>query len=314
MALPEVERAAELLERAWAGSLPADAGGRERCRQLLALLRHHASGLVLAAERPGAVPDAARLRQALAAAAGTDPRVSTLLGQLADTAPARPRTSTGRDVRIHGTGNRVVDDHALETMAEMGLDLRAAMKPRILLLAANPVDTVALRGGKEEREIRDAIARTGKRYTLETRHAVRPADLTLAMSEVRPEIVHYSGHGTEGGALCLEDDEGLTHPVTPRALAGVFGALKGTIECVVLNACFSWLQAEELGKHARYVVGMANGVGDDAAVAFATGFYQAVGSGASIPEAVQMGRALFGLQNWPEHLLPVMLKDGVTVS
>jgi hypothetical protein len=303
MVLPEVVRAAELLTRAWAGDPPAEAGMRERCRQLIVLLRQHEPALVAQAERPGATVDAARLHQALADAARRSPPVRTLLAQLAPPRPAGPPGGAGQ-IALE------IDPAAV---AEV-LRRSRAEAPRILFLAANPWDSERLRLGVEERKIREVLERSDVRYTLETRQAVRPEDLTFALSKLRPRIVHFSGHGEASGTLRLENDAGQTHEVTPQALAAVFGALAGEIECVVLNACFSALQAEEIARHVRYVVGMRHEVGDEAAITFATGFYQAVGSGRPIPQAVEVGRGLFGMMNLPEELLPVMLHGAVPAA
>ena len=57
-----------------------------------------------------------------------------------------------------------------------------------------------------------------------------------------------------------------------------------------------------------YVIGMSSTIGDRAAIAFAVGFYQALGAGRSIEDAYELGRAQIGLQNIPENLTPVLLK------
>lgn len=311
MALPEVVRAAELLTRAWGGDPPAEAGMRERCRQLIALLRQHDPALVAQAERPGGTVDAARLHQALADAARRSPPARTLLAQLA---PPRPVGAPGGAGGIAIQGSPEGVGEVLRKFSEMGLGSIRAEAPRILFLAANPWDSERLRLGVEERKIREVLERSDVRYTLETRQAVRPEDLTFALSRLRPRIVHFSGHGEASGTLRLENDAGETHEVTPQALGAVFGALAGEIECVVLNACFSSRQAEEIAKHVKYVVGMRHEVGDEAAITFATGFYQAVGSGRPVPQAVEVGRSLFGMMNLPEHLLPVMLHGAVPAA
>jgi hypothetical protein len=313
MVLPEVVRAAELLARAWAGDPPADAGGRERCRQLVGILRQHDAALVADAERAGAAVDVERLHRALADAARTSPAMRTLLGQLVQTRPAHSR-GAGAQISINGNGNQVIAGDALRMMSELGHGVFRTTPPCVLFLAANPLDSEPLRLGYEERRIREVLERSEVRHTFETRQAVRPEDLTGALSRLRPRIVHFSGHGEASGKLRLETDAGETHEVTPQALARVFGALAGEVECVVLNACFSSEQAEAISKYVRYVVGMRHEVGDEAAVAFATGFYQAVGSGRPIPQAVEVGRGLFGMMNLPERLLPVILLEGAVAA
>lgn len=58
-----------------------------------------------------------------------------------------------------------------------------------------------------------------------------------------------------------------------------------------------------------YVIGMNQAIGDKAAIAFAVGFYQALGAGRTIEEAYKLGCVQIQLQGIPEHLTPVLLKN-----
>jgi hypothetical protein len=57
---------------------------------------------------------------------------------------------------------------------------------------------------------------------------------------------------------------------------------------------------------------MNKAIGDKAAIAFAIGFYQALGAGRGFDEAYRLGCAQIRLQGIPEHLTPVMLKRGAS--
>jgi hypothetical protein len=75
------------------------------------------------------------------------------------------------------------------------------MTQRILILSSNPKGTSALDLDLEKREIRQSLK--GSKFIIETRGAVRPEDLQQALLEVKPQIVHFCGHGegTEGIVL-----------------------------------------------------------------------------------------------------------------
>ena len=118
--------------------------------------------------------------------------------------------------------------------------------------------------------------------------------------------MHFSGHGTPDGAICLEDEIGRAHPVGPSALKDLFELVAEHVQCVVLNACYSVAQADAIGEHIDYVIGMNRAIGDEAAIAFAVGFYQAVGVGHPIESAYRFGCAQIRLRNIPEHLTPVL--------
>jgi len=175
--------------------------------------------------------------------------------------------------------------------AEQGEEMQAPIV--ILFLAAEPTDLVRLRLGREAREIQEKLqlAKFRDGFRFEQRHAVRPADLTQALLDYAPQIVHFAGHGAASGEICLEDVSGRAHPVTPQALQAVFDPLADAVRCVVLNACYSVRQAEAIARHIPYVVGVAQEIDDEAATAFAVGFYQAIGAGLSIEKAVTLGNA-----------------------
>jgi hypothetical protein len=135
-------------------------------------------------------------------------------------------------------------------------------------------------------------------------------DVSQALLDEQPQIVHFSGHGMATGALCFENQMGETHPIQPDALAALFEQFASQVKCVVLNACYSEIQANAIAEHIDYVVGMNQAIGDKAAIAFAIGFYQALGAGRTIEEAYKLGCVQIRLQGVPEHLTPVLVKKG----
>lgn len=183
----------------------------------------------------------------------------------------------------------------------------------ILFLAADPTDVSRLRLGEEFREIQEKLrsAKLRERFRLELPQlSVRPADISQALLDVQPQIVHFSGHGTSTGALRFENQTGQSQLVQPDALAALFEQFAQQVRCVLLNACYSETQARAIGKHIRYVIGMNQAIGDKAAIAFAIGFYQALGAGRTIEDAYKLGCVQIGLQGIPEHLTPVLIKEG----
>ncbi len=181
---------------------------------------------------------------------------------------------------------------------------------KILFLAADPTDAARLRLGEEVRSIREKLqlAKLREQFDLQQRMSVRPADVSQALLDVQPNIVHFSGHGEENGALCFENLTGRVQPVEPRALAALFAQFADQVQCVLLNACFSKKQAAAIAKHIDYVIGMKRAIGDGAAIAFSVGFYQAIGAGRGIEEAFNLGCVQIRLQGIDEHLTPVLVR------
>ncbi len=186
-------------------------------------------------------------------------------------------------------------------------------KVSILFLAADPTNESRLRLGEEFREIQEKLklAKFRDRFTLELPQlSVRPSDTSQALLDTQPQIVHFSGHGTPTGALCFEDLAGKAHPIELDALAALFEQFSDHVNCVVLNACYAEIQAKAIAKHIKYVIGMNRAIGDKAAIAFAIGFYQALGGGRSIEDAYKFGCIQIQLHGIPEHLTPVLIKKG----
>jgi hypothetical protein len=180
----------------------------------------------------------------------------------------------------------------------------------VLFLSADPTNASRLRLGEELREIQEKLqlAKLRDRFSLHQRMSVRPEDISQALLDVQPQIVHFSGHGTSTGALCFENQIGEIHPIQPEALAALFEIFVNQVNCVLLNACYSETQAKAIGKNIHYVIGMNKAIGDKAAIAFAIGFYQGLGGGLAVEEAYKLGCVQIRLQGIPEHLTPVLIK------
>ncbi|BAY94970.1 MULTISPECIES: AAA-like domain-containing protein [unclassified Tolypothrix] len=180
---------------------------------------------------------------------------------------------------------------------------------KILLLSANPKGTSQLRLGEEMREIREGLKRAKKRddYSIDTAEAVRYRDIHRAILEYEPHIIHFSGHGSGEEGLLFEDETGQIKLVDAEALAGLFQLFANQIECVVLNACYSKYQAEEIARHINYVVGMSQAIGDKAAVEFAVGFYDALGAGQDYEFAYKLGCSVIRVAGIPQNLIPQLI-------
>ncbi|MHC5719505.1 MAG: CHAT domain-containing protein, partial [Nostoc sp.] len=140
-------------------------------------------------------------------------------------------------------------------------------------------------------------------------------DIQRALLDIKPQIVHFSGHGKGEEGLVFEDEIGQSKLVSGAALAGLFKLFANQIECVVLNGCYSEEQAEAIAQDINYVIGMRKAIGDAegglrqrAAIEFAVGFYDALGAGESIEFAYNLGCAAIQLAGIEEHLTPVLLK------
>lgn len=180
---------------------------------------------------------------------------------------------------------------------------------RILWLAANPLSTARLALDEEAREVTEKLrlARDREVFELITRWAVRPTDLLQQLNEHRPHVVHFSGHGDSTGMIALSAGEGTSRPVTTAALAELFRIMKDEVRLVVLNACYSDIQAQAIAQHVDHVVGMRQPINDRSAMIFAAAFYSALGFGRSVREAFEQGTTALMLHGMPDHDVPNLL-------
>src|SRR5919202_391548 len=161
---------------------------------------------------------------------------------------------------------------------------------KILFLSANPDGTEKLHLDKEFSQIEEGLQRSKLRdqFQLVSKWAVDSNSLRRALQEENPDIIHYSGHGEGQAGLVLVGQDGKPKPATAEALSGLFQQFPN-IKCVLLNACYAEVQAKAIFEHIVYVIGMRQDVRDDAAIAFATGFYDGLGYGKSIDVAFELG-------------------------
>jgi pSer/pThr/pTyr-binding forkhead associated (FHA) protein len=198
-------------------------------------------------------------------------------------------------------------------------------KHTILFLAANPTGTNPFALGEEARAIQVELERSTYRdcFELKTRWAAQPLDLLRELRKLKPTVVHFSGHGglspvgtgatgrrprrdvsADAGpydnesqhGLFFQGPDGRAQVVTAQALHDTFGAAGSSVKLVVLNACYSDVQAEALRAHVDCVVGMSGAIVDDAARNFAIGFYGGLGERESIDAAFLQGCAAISLE------------------
>lgn len=154
------------------------------------------------------------------------------------------------------------------------------LKKRILFLAANPQQATRIRTDEEHRILkaefeRGAEARSHYEF-LPSQFALTLGELTRAL-DAEPQLIHFAGHGQAEGII-ITDDQGQAQMLPEPALKRICKRkLAGTTEVVILNACFSTLQAELISTFDIHVIGTSSAVLDDAALVFSRGFYNALG-------------------------------------
>ena len=159
----------------------------------------------------------------------------------------------------------------------------------ILILASNPRGDLRI-----DREIRDLTAaiersKNAEEFAVVDKLAVRPGDLQRIFNRHNPYVVHFCGHGEGEQGLVFENDKSGEQLVSNQALSGLFNLFGRDVECVLLNACTTGIQANVIGQYVPYVIGTSREILDRAAYFFAVGFYTALGNGQSIEVSFAKG-------------------------
>jgi hypothetical protein len=198
---------------------------------------------------------------------------------------------------------------------------------RILFLSANPEGTAKISVIKEYKLIDSRIqgSKFRDQFVLQQSHAVSLMELQTLLLRFKPNIIHFSGHGSEKGELVFENHDGLPEAAHPRALSNLFkiinddsaneDAHNDQVRCVVLNACYSLGQAKAISQHVDCVVGISDAIKDASATNFAASFYQGLAFGRSMNAAFELGRNQLGLTRDPdESILKLIHKDTIKPS
>ena len=174
-------------------------------------------------------------------------------------------------------------------------------KIRILLLSANPWSVSRILVDEEAREIEKRIQEGpyGDRFELHNHTAARPRDLQRLLLKYRPQIVHFSVHGSKSRRLILAGSHGRGKAISQQGLTDLFALHKHDVRLVLLNACFTEAQARSISKVVDYSIGTCQAIGDKVCVAFAGAFYRALGFGKPVREAFEFAKAELTLTEMP---------------
>lgn len=199
----------------------------------------------------------------------------------------RERQDQARDTKLRVLHSQVADQE--RRLREAAL---APVEITVLFIAASPEDQEPLRLDREVREIQRRVRESEYRDSVrfEVRLASQVTDLLQALNELRPHVVHFSGHGSQA-ALAFEDDDGHTKPLSNVDLAMLLRASSERIRLAVFNTCQSADQAQLATGHIDAAIGMDESVADESAKTFSGQFYNSLGFGLSLAQAFEQACA-----------------------
>jgi len=152
---------------------------------------------------------------------------------------------------------------------------------------------LVLQGGQDQKVVRwclNCLAQFGRRDV-----SSEYVHLAINIINHQPEILHFSGHGNQS-ALCFADKDGKDVIVAGQAFLDLIQLHSNTIECVILNSCQSLDICKLMTGKGIFLIGCDGSIGDNAALAFSGGFYEAIADGRNYEEAFNAGKAQVNLQ------------------
>jgi hypothetical protein len=159
----------------------------------------------------------------------------------------------------------------------------------------------------EVREVQAAIRGSAFRGRIRVEH--RPAatfdTLLDGLNDVRPQIIHFSGHAGSGHlAFEREEGRGAEAAVSIATLQKAVGATDQRPTLIVLNACDSIEDAQMLLEVVDVVIGMTSKIDDSSAIIFAKRFYAAIASGQPIANALDQAKSAMEVAAMGDAALP----------
>jgi hypothetical protein len=174
-------------------------------------------------------------------------------------------------------------------------------KLKLLLLAANSVDTIDSRASDEIQAIDRAIqaAPLRDKFYIRKEPALRVDDIGPLLLKHNPDILHISGHSRATEGLMLEDNLGRMAKVPCAQLKDILFSAGKNVQLVFLAFCHTADCARELSTRIDFVLGIKDEISVRSSLVLTPAFYAALASGHSIQEAVDYGKSILGLKRLP---------------
>lgn len=201
-------------------------------------------------------------------------------------------------------GGRLTGER-LEWVPVPAIGVQGAAKLELVFVVAQPTNAARISAGRELAKIRDELRSAIDRSRLEigdVQTAANSEQIQRVLREGDGNLLHFSGHGLEGGVLVLEAPDGTSYQLNPGVMIRMIkqvNRIRGRLDSAqvpyrfaVFNACWSSTLAQALVQAGvvEAAVGTKTAVHDTAAIAFAVAFYGALADGLSMVEAHESGQ------------------------
>lgn len=158
---------------------------------------------------------------------------------------------------------------------------------KILFIAANPSGYDTIEWEKEHKAINKTLKNS--QYEVTTLLSSATAKDLDDYAQNKFWLIHFSGHGTEGGKLIFEDDNGKGFIMRKDDFLHWLEGMN-RLKCVFLSACDSDELADDIHKIVDYAIGFKETILNEDAIEFVKAFYESLTKWQNIPLAYREAR------------------------
>ncbi|MCG9889587.1 MAG: tetratricopeptide repeat-containing serine protease family protein [Thermosynechococcaceae cyanobacterium MS004] len=163
----------------------------------------------------------------------------------------------------------------------------------ILILPSNPKKIEHAIWKQNHKEIRDALrrAKNGKQFYLEERSDISASELSQELSAIEPYIINIFGRDSGIEKLAIEENpekNSLQEPRKSKLIAELLQLHNRSIKCIVMNRCYSEIQAKEIVQYVDFLIGVSDELEDSKSSIFIEEFYYQLGCDRTIRDAYKL--------------------------
>ena len=149
------------------------------------------------------------------------------------------------------------------------------MKLTILYVSANYKESKIVRVEKERKQIYRSLEKSRFKDLIKIVEApaLERREFFALLAKVKPQIVHFSGHGEINKGPLFEEDEFPEVDDLEEDLINVLKKFSDTVRLIIFNCCFCAETAKKISEFIECTIGPKISVDDAAAIAFSKGFY-----------------------------------------
>lgn len=168
-------------------------------------------------------------------------------------------------------------------------------KIKVLLLGSQYQAKGEVLVGEEIRKLRKTLEKYKDLFEFRDEPAIRRREIALKISSFKPNIIHFSGHGTSDTGPLFNGDEIHIHSFDLKLdlIEILKQNAKDSVKLIIFNVCDSEKIAQEVVNFIDYSIGTKSKINDDFAPQFSKGFYSILGNKESIKLSFENGKKLY---------------------